>query len=762
MTNINELFQNYGITGIPAIDALILAHIIPLLVSYITLVFNFIKTFIVDLLSQKIETFYNNMKRRMLGKVDMCLCVSQDKSIYPIIRSILFSASVISDVTDQKTLGILNLITESKHNTSPRADYYNVYDLFLDSSNNITVEKKVDFGSAILKKYFKFNNYYIVVSENKKTEFKHYYYDGINKEKLDEKSEKETFILFEAIKASKNTIEDSDIIRKFLDERFKLNIRIPNKYIMKISSDMMAARLDSPGHSWKNSDSCAAELNISDGIDTFLMHPLVKDFYSYTNVPDKKNKHKIRGISSSLSIKNKSNSLDIENLEKDIIFTDTTPIVNTPNLFDPAFKSILAYFFGNRFNHEFLKGNYFYFRGNKIILYLRIKTDKGATERYICIVSFQEILNKNNIIQIFSDLFNPSTRIKPIDNDDITTIIINTHNGSKWVSTECDARSYNTIYLPKKTTDLIFSEMDKFVCYEKIYKEIGVPYKKGFLFYGPPGTGKTSSVKALAHKYNMPIYIIDVNNEAVNDDSIANILNSISGSGNRIVLFEDIDSAFAEKEIVKNQKRNLLKDKYTNDQNPKTDTDTSGKEKLKEKLKEKPEYPSRDIFPNRKYLTYSGLLNALDGVLTSQHGTIVIMTTNYKEKLGDALIRPGRIDFHIELTYCDRHQIIEMTSSMINKAYEIIKNVSESHTRKRMHTLIDKINFNNPYNKIELDEKINTFADNIMNKSFKKNNSNELSLIKPCELQVYILRYLNDVDNVFDNYEELFDMHNNS
>lgn len=49
-------------------------------------------------------------------------------------------------------------------------------------------------------------------------------------------------------------------------------------------------------------------------------------------------------------------------------------------------------------------------------------------------------------------------------------------------------------------------------------------------------------------------------------------------------------------------------------------------------------------------VTFSGLLNALDGV-RSQEGRILIMTTNHREKLDPALMRPGRADCHIELNY---------------------------------------------------------------------------------------------------------------
>jgi chaperone BCS1 len=43
---------------------------------------------------------------------------------------------------------------------------------------------------------------------------------------------------------------------------------------------------------------------------------------------------------------------------------------------------------------------------------------------------------------------------------------------------------------------------------------------------------------------------------------------------------------------------------------------------------------------NQRGFTISGLLNALDGI-ASQEGRILFLTTNKKEKLDPALIRPG-------------------------------------------------------------------------------------------------------------------------
>merc|ERR1719158_2290509 len=47
-------------------------------------------------------------------------------------------------------------------------------------------------------------------------------------------------------------------------------------------------------------------------------------------------------------------------------------------------------------------------------------------------------------------------------------------------------------------------------------------------------------------------------------------------------------------------------------------------------------------------VTFSGLLNALDGV-ASQEGRIYFLTTNHIDKLDPALIRPGRCDVKVEI-----------------------------------------------------------------------------------------------------------------
>ncbi|MDE2372513.1 MAG: AAA family ATPase, partial [Burkholderiales bacterium] len=58
-------------------------------------------------------------------------------------------------------------------------------------------------------------------------------------------------------------------------------------------------------------------------------------------------------------------------------------------------------------------------------------------------------------------------------------------------------------------------------------------------------------------------------------------------------------------------------------------------------------------------VSFSGLLNALDGV-AAQEGRIIVLTTNHRERLDPALIRPGRIDVEVELGNATAEQLMTL------------------------------------------------------------------------------------------------------
>merc|ERR1712029_986402 len=65
------------------------------------------------------------------------------------------------------------------------------------------------------------------------------------------------------------------------------------------------------------------------------------------------------------------------------------------------------------------------------------------------------------------------------------------------------------------------------------------------------------------------------------------------------------------------------------------------------------------FMPKRDMLNLSGMLNVLDGVVDTP-GRILIMTSNHPEKLDAALIRPGRVDKKLLLSYMHGDDAIEM------------------------------------------------------------------------------------------------------
>jgi chaperone BCS1 len=103
-------------------------------------------------------------------------------------------------------------------------------------------------------------------------------------------------------------------------------------------------------------------------------------------------------------------------------------------------------------------------------------------------------------------------------------------------------------------------------------------------------------------------------------------------------------------------------------------------DELKKKRLEGEEMPEEKQQPGRPKkptisISLSGLLNAIDGVASSE-GRILIMTTNKPKDLDQALIRPGRVDLHISFTLPQREEMVEMFLSM----YSGLENMAEKPT----------------------------------------------------------------------------------
>lgn len=174
-------------------------------------------------------------------------------------------------------------------------------------------------------------------------------------------------------------------------------------------------------------------------------------------------------------------------------------------------------------------------------------------------------------------------------------------------------RKMESVILPDGVAERILQALKDFVQDRAWYQEMGIPYHMGMLFHGRPGTGKTSMIGALAGELKMNLYILSLASDDMNDERFACLLSEIPP--NSFMVLEDVDAAFAA--------RNRKSDNG--------DQQSSG-------------------------LTLTGILNALDGFMASE-GSIVLMTTNHRDLLDPALIRPGRVDFEEHFTAATRSQL---------------------------------------------------------------------------------------------------------
>jgi len=163
------------------------------------------------------------------------------------------------------------------------------------------------------------------------------------------------------------------------------------------------------------------------------------------------------------------------------------------------------------------------------------------------------------------------------------------------------ARKLESVILPEGLIEKVKSDMIEFLGEDTAewYKTFGIPYKRSYLFHGVPGSGKTSTICALAGLLRRNVCFLAAHHPAFSDDSMKNAMERLPKRS--FLIMEDIDSLFI--------KRKSCSEKSS--------------------------------------LTFTGLLNCLDGIGHAQ-GQIVIMTTNYVNRLDEALIRAGRADMWVE------------------------------------------------------------------------------------------------------------------
>jgi len=223
-----------------------------------------------------------------------------------------------------------------------------------------------------------------------------------------------------------------------------------------------------------------------------------------------------------------------------------------------------------------------------------------------------------------------------MNKDQSSTVIytLDSYHGSGWMRAVSRApRDMNSVILDGRLAETLVDDVKEFFNSREWYYNLGIPYRRAYLFYGPPGTGKTSFVTALAGQLNLSVCTLALTDRCLSDNYLNSMLRT--APANSLILLEDIDAAFGSREG--------------------DDDDDDDEERRFNHGRQ------------RSNITFSGLINALDGVQAST-GRIFVLTTNYKDRLDPALIRAGRVDVQVEFKLASYQQVVRIFNKFFPNA----------------------------------------------------------------------------------------------
>jgi SpoVK/Ycf46/Vps4 family AAA+-type ATPase len=189
--------------------------------------------------------------------------------------------------------------------------------------------------------------------------------------------------------------------------------------------------------------------------------------------------------------------------------------------------------------------------------------------------------------------------------------------------------TFNTLAMDPGRKEEIMADLRAFADGKLFYEKAGRAWKRGYLLYGPPGTGKSSMIAAMANFLRYDVYDLELTEVHTNSELRKLLMKTTAKS---IIVIEDIDCSLN------------LTNRNPGRKNPMP-------------LSESPmEMRTSTIGMDdgaAKSITLSGLLNFTDGLWSCcGNERIFVFTTNHIEKLDPALLRSGRMDMHIFMSYC--------------------------------------------------------------------------------------------------------------
>ncbi|GLT62389.1 hypothetical protein SLA2020_350310 [Shorea laevis] len=185
--------------------------------------------------------------------------------------------------------------------------------------------------------------------------------------------------------------------------------------------------------------------------------------------------------------------------------------------------------------------------------------------------------------------------------------------------------SFDTVVMDADLKNKVRSDLEQFLKSKQYYHRLGRVWKRTYLLYGPSGTGKTSFIAAMARLLSYDVYDIDMS-KVLDDSDLKTLL--LQTTSKSLIVIEDLDRILADKSTA---------------------------------------------------VTLSGLLNFMDGVVSCcGEERVMVFTMNGKDQVDQAVMRPGRIDVHIEFPVCDFSAFKSLASSYLGvKDHKLFPQVEE-------------------------------------------------------------------------------------